>query len=167
MGDMTSQRTITSVAITLAAAAALGVVGCEKQSSTTPADATERDTTGGVADVDDVSRDDDDDDDDDRSDGPSILSKSSFDETIIEHYGDVSDCYVAALDGNPKLEGALQAEFTIDAEGRAVSVVVVDGSTLSDAGLVECIGAAAANWSFDRPAGGEMTLPYTFNLAPG
>jgi hypothetical protein len=162
---MTSQRTITSVAITLAAAAALGVVGCEKQSSTTPTDATDRDTTGGVADVDDVSRDDD--DDDDRSGGPSILSKSSFDETIIEHYGEVSDCYVAALEGNPKLEGALQAEFTIDGEGRAVSVVAVDGSTLSDAGLVECIAAAAANWSFDRPSGDEMTLPYTFNLAPG
>jgi hypothetical protein len=153
---MTTRTWITAAA----ALTLLCTVGCEKQATTNPDDA--------------VATDVEDDEDDDAEpaeaeaddDAPQILSKGSFDETITDHFSDVGDCYVAALEGNPDLKGKLNAEFTIDADGIPTSVTAVDGSSLTDEALLQCINDAAKSWGFDKPAEAGMRLRYEFNLAP-
>jgi hypothetical protein len=159
---MSSTRTVTNIAITLAAVAMLSVAGCKKEPTTPPPDGdTAASDDDGGDDVESPS------DGGDEPEAAAALDKSNFDETINEHFSEVSDCYVAALEGNPKLEGTLHAEFKIGTEGQVVSISALDDSTLKDEGLLACINQAAAGWSFARPAGGEMTLRYPYKLAPG
>jgi hypothetical protein len=157
---MSSARLLTNLVITIAAVTTLSVAGCKKQPTTPPGGG----SSSAVDDDDDdvASRDDDDD-----AEASEPLNKANFDETVQEHFGEVSDCYVAALEGNPKLEGKLHAEFEIGDDGRVLGVTALDDSTLSDEGLVACINQAASSWSFARPPKGEMKLRYLFNLAPG
>jgi hypothetical protein len=156
---MTTRTWITAAA----ALTLLCTVGCKKQATTPPDD----DATN--VEADDAADDDDDAEPaetDDEDDAPQILSKGSFDETITDHFSDVSDCYVAALGTNPELAGKLNAEFTFDADGVPTSVTVVDGSTITDEALVQCISDAAKSWGFDKPSEPDMRLRYEFNLAP-
>lgn len=157
MSPMTTTRIISMAA----ALALLSIVACKKTDTTTPTDGTATDVdddaatdAGGSA------------DDDASEPEQAILSKGSFDETINDHMQEVSDCYVAALEGNPELAGKLDAEFTFGADGVPTSVVAADGSTLTDEGLVQCIGEAAKGWGFGVPKEDGMKLRYQFNLAP-
>jgi|GEM_PF-2418063 len=159
---MSSARTITSLVITIAAAAALNVAGCKKD-QTTPPDGDSTPPTDDSEDDQDVEAPDQDDDDEPAA----VLDKAGFDEIIHEHFEEVSDCYVAALEGNPKLQGKLNAEFKIGDEGQVLGVIAIDDSTLKDEGLLACINQAAASWTFARPPHGEMSLRYVYNLAPG
>jgi hypothetical protein len=145
-----------------AALTMLFTVGCKKQETTSPDDVVADDD----ADDDAAPAEADDDDTDDDDAAPELLSKASFDETITDHFSDVSDCYVAALEGNPDLAGKLNAEFTIGADGVPSSVTVVEGSTITDEALAQCICDAAASWGFDAPAEAGMRLRYEFKLAP-
>lgn len=143
-----------------AAVATLSVAGCKKQ-STTPPDGLENPDDD--LDADDVEADEDEQADDSET---AVLDKASFDETIQEHFSEVSDCYVAALETNPDLQGQLNAEFEIDPEGKVVTISALDDSTLNDEGLLTCIQQAASNWQFARPPQGPLTLRYTYNLVP-
>lgn len=158
---MANTRTLTNLVITLAATATLGVGACKKQPTTPP--------DGGASPP--VEEDDDDDDapadDDDNEEPATPLNKASFDETIHDHFSEVSDCYVAALERNAKLKGKLDAEFTIGDDGKVVSITAAEGSTLTDEGLLACINQVASTWTFARPSHGEMTLRYVYELAPG
>ena len=156
---MTTRTWITAAA----AFAMLSAVGCKKQETTTPDDVTDDDADDADDADDEVAEPAEADDDDD---APEILSKASFDETITDHFSDVSDCYVAALEGNPDLKGKLNAEFTIGADGVPSSVTAVDGSSLTDEALVQCISDAASAWGFDHPSEAGMKLRYEFDLAP-
>lgn len=165
---MSSERTIFGVAIAFVAAATLSVTGCKKQPTTAPGD----DSAPVDADEDVEASDDalpqvdDPASEVEADDGAAALSKASFDETIHEHFEEVSDCYVAALGDNPELQGTLNAEFTIGAEGQVLGIVALDDSTLSDEALLTCISEAAAGWTFAIPAAGEMNLRYAYELAP-
>lgn len=162
---MSSAQTITSLAITIAAAATLTVTGCKKEPTTPPEGGetpAEDDDAG-----DDVETPADEDASGDDEEAAAPLDKASFDETIHEHFSEVSDCYVAALESNAGLQGKLNAEFKIGADGKVVSVTALDDSTLKDEGLVACIHQAAATWTFALPPHGEMSLRYVYNLAPG
>jgi hypothetical protein len=146
-----------------AAAAAVLLGGCKQEPTTNPDTASRASRDGG-----DVLADRDGEDRDGPGDGTvEPLSKANFDDTVHDHFAEVSDCYVAALEGNPELAGTLEAEFTIGDDGQVVSVTVVEGSSLTDAGLIACINSAAASWDFAVPAHGEMSLRYPFTLAPG
>ncbi|WP_146155500.1 AgmX/PglI C-terminal domain-containing protein [Enhygromyxa salina] len=143
-----------------AALAMLCTVSCKKEETTPP--------EGDVA----VAEDDDEvsepeEPEDDAEPEASILTKGSFDETINDHFDAVSDCYLSALETKADLEGKLNAEFTIGGDGVVTSVTAVEGSTLDDEALVQCISDAAKSWGFDKPSGDEMKLRYEFNLAPG
>lgn len=152
------------MAITLAAVATLSVAACKKQPTTAPEGDTSQDDAGAEPD-DEVESPDDEADETDEAEA-AVLDKASFDETIHEHFSEVSDCYVAALETNPELQGKLDAEFKIGADGKVLSITALDASTLKDEGLLACINQAAASWSFALPPQGEMSLRYTYNLAP-
>ena len=143
--------------VALVSLALVSAGACKKQESTSPDTATA---------AEDADAEDADAEDADAEEAASILTKSSFEETVTAHFSDVSDCYVAALEDNSKLSGQLIAEFTIDGEGKVTGLVAVDGSTLVDEGMLTCISERAQGWGFDRPSGESMTLQYPFNLAP-
>ncbi|MFO7564162.1 MAG: AgmX/PglI C-terminal domain-containing protein [Enhygromyxa sp.] len=159
---MSNARLFTNTVIMLAATTTLSVAACEKPPSTPPDEGA---TPAGDDDDDDVVAAPAD-EDDDEVEAAEPLTKASFDETVHEHFGEVSDCYVAALEGDPKLQGKLNAEFTIGEDGQVLGITAADDSTLTDEGLLACINQAAANWTFARPPQGEMTLRYLYDLAP-
>jgi hypothetical protein len=147
----------------LAAVATLSVAGCKKK----PAE--EQDTTWptGHEGVNTAVPEDEDEAEGDEAEPAAVLDKASFDETVQEHFSEVSDCYVAALESNPELQGKINAEFKIGSDGKVLGVTALDDSTLKDEGLLACINQAAATWTFALPPQGEMTLRYLYNLAPG
>jgi hypothetical protein len=155
---MTTTRTSFTVAVALTL---LSVVGCKKEDTATPDDATAADAEDEAEAEDEPAADASADEDE-----VVMLSKGSFDEAINDHMQEISDCYVAALERDETLAGKLDAEFTFDAAGVPTGVVAVEGSTLSDAGLVQCIADAAKGWSFGKPKEAGLKMRYTFNLAP-
>lgn len=156
---MTTARTW----IPLAALALLCTVGCKKQESTSPDDATASDEV----EADEVEAEEAEEADEaDEEPAAAMLTKAGFDETIYDNMQAVSDCYVAALEGNADLKGTLEADFTFGADGVPTAVTAVEGSSLSDEGLVQCIAEASKGWGFDPPSEEGMVLRYTFELAP-
>ena len=151
--------------ITLAAALVLtGASGCKKDETTSPDEATPPAEEGDLdaeEEPEEVEA-----PAEDAEPAAAILTKASFDATVNEHFQEVSDCYVAALEANGDLAGKLHLEFTIGAEGTVTAVTVVEDSTLTDEGLVACVTEAANGWQFDKPTE-EMNLRYPFTLEPG
>lgn len=96
-----------------------------------------------------------------------MMTKASFDETIQEHFGEVSDCYLSALEASPDIKGKLGAVFAFDADGVVTAVTVAEGSTLTDESLVQCITEASKGWEFGKPKQEGMTMRFDFNLEPG
>jgi len=148
------------MAMTFAAVATLSVAGCKKEPTTPPEDGDASDD--GEGEVEEPA----DEEPADEEEAAAVLDKASFDETIHEHFSEVSDCYVIALESNAELQGKLNAEFKIGSDGKVVSITALDDSTLKDEGLLACINQAASTWTFALPPHGEMTLRYTYNLAP-
>lgn len=104
----------------------------------------------------------------DNSEPEPVLSAASFENAVNDHMQEVVDCYAEAQSKNKKLEGTMQARFTISGEGKVEKVEAADGSTLADDGLTACIETAAQNWQFDpTPSGESMHMEFPFNLAPG
>lgn len=142
----------------------VSAIGCKKEETASPDDA--------VADADDADEADADDEEADEADAdeaeeaPAILNKASFDDAIHEHFDDVNQCYLTALADNGELQGTFTAEFTFDAEGGVTSVTAVEGSSLADEGLTNCVAEAAKGWSFDRPNEAGMTMRYDYQLSP-
>lgn len=96
------------------------------------------------------------------------LTTSSFEEVVNANMQDVVDCYTEAVGKNSKLQGTMQARFTIGGDGRVEKVEAVEGSTLSDEGLTTCIENKAKGWTFLKtPSGESMPMEFPFNLAPG
>jgi hypothetical protein len=99
---------------------------------------------------------------------PETLTATNFEEVVNTNMQDVVDCYTEAVGKNAKLQGTMQARFTIGGEGQVEKVEAADGSSLSDAGLTACIENKAKGWSFLKTANGEsMPMEFPFNLAPG
>ena len=137
--------------------------GCKKEETTNPdeVDADEDEDADEDADPADA------DADADGDEEPAIITKASFDEVIHDHFEEVSNCYLTALEATPDIQGKLGAIFTFDADGGVASVTVAEGSTLTDEGLVTCIHEASKGWDFGKPNAEGMTLRFDFNLAPG
>jgi hypothetical protein len=90
------------------------------------------------------------------------LTKDEVGEVIHSHMGEVRYCHEAAMLANPKMEGKLVANFSINAKG-IVSASSVDSSTLGDAQLVNCVIDRLKTWRFPKPRGGvTVTVAYPF-----
>jgi len=100
------------------------------------------------------------------ADAPAVMTKASFDEAIHEHFDDVTNCYLEALSANAELAGTFSAEFIFDEDGTVTSVTAVEGSTLIDEGMINCVNEKAKAWMFDKPSEPGMTMRYDYELAP-
>ncbi|NVB37302.1 AgmX/PglI C-terminal domain-containing protein [Pseudenhygromyxa sp. WMMC2535] len=147
------------IVFTLALVGAFGTLGCKKQETTSP-DADAAPPAQADADLDTES-----DPAEEAEAEAEVLTKTSFENTVSEHFDDVSDCYMSALEANPELAGELVASFTIGADGQVTALVAAEGSTLTDEALIACITERAQSWGFDTPTE-EMVLQYPFNLEP-
>lgn len=145
---------------------ALAAAGCGKDKATvSPDEGTETDAETDVA---DESDDTDADSQDEPEPAVATLDKSSFEATVNDNMQDVADCYSEAVSGNADLKGTLNAEFKFAGDGSVTEVVALDGSTLSDEGLLGCIGDKAQAWGFAKPASEDgIALDYAFTLEPG
>lgn len=145
-------------------ALALATSGCAKDKATaSPDEGTEPEPQTDVADEAEPV-----DSGDDAEPAAATLDKGNFEVTVNDNMQDVADCYSEAVSANAELAGTLNAEFKFDGDGTVTEVIALDGSTLQDEGLVNCIAARAQNWGFAKPAADEgLALDYSFTLEPG
>lgn len=84
----------------------------------------------------------------------------------------LAECYEGALDEDPQLAGTLRVEFTIGGEPEVgglveTSEVLADESTITHAGMVECVRETMYAAQFEAPThGGKVTVRYPFTFRP-
>ena len=76
----------------------------------------------------------------------------------------VQDCYERELKRDPSLQGKVEVEFTIGADGRVESARVSSNKMGSDA-VGECICSRIRSWRFPKPDGGSVTVNFPFIFA--
>jgi TonB family protein len=90
------------------------------------------------------------------------LTKDEVGEVIHSHMGEVRYCHEAAMLANPKVEGKLLANFSINAGGK-ITTASVEQSTLGDPQFTECVMSRLKTWQFPHPRGGvTVTVSYPF-----
>jgi len=90
------------------------------------------------------------------------LSKDEVGEVIHKHMSEVRYCYESALIRSPDVEGKLMVAFTIGGNG-LIKSAEVKSSTLSDAGLDDCILRRLKSWKFPQPRGHvDVAVGYPF-----
>jgi TonB family protein len=94
------------------------------------------------------------------------LDKDIIRRTIRQHVNEVKFCYERELTRDNSLEGRVMVQFTIATTGQVVSSVV-QGSTLRNAQVEQCISSAVRRWQFPRPPGGIVIVSYPFLLKNG
>lgn len=92
---------------------------------------------------------------------PALLAR-----TVKERAGALRACYERALRRAPTLQGKLVLHMSITAAG-TVSAADVDGESLQDVEMSECIRASVLRWRFPAPEGGrlEVSFPFVFQAA--
>ena len=95
------------------------------------------------------------------------LDKEVIRRVIRKHINPVKICYERKLVVQPGLEGRVNVQFVIDADG-TVPVSGVSSSTLNDPSVEDCIGEAICSWEFPKPTGGGIVIvSYPFNFTFG
>ncbi len=85
---------------------------------------------------------------------------------VRDHYATFRYCYEKALAKKPDLEGRVEVSFVIELDG-TVGKVEDHGSTLADAGAVQCVFAEYKKLVFPKPDGGIVTVVYPIMFSPG
>jgi hypothetical protein len=94
------------------------------------------------------------------------LPKEVIQRIVRQNYGRFRLCYEKGLGANPSLEGRVSVRFVINRNG-SVSNVSNGGSSIPDAGVVNCVVRAFYGLSFPKPEGGIVTVTYPIMFAPG
>jgi hypothetical protein len=92
-----------------------------------------------------------------------FLSKEQINRVVQANRAAIKYCFEAALQQNPRLQGAVHAYWRIDRQGN-VSTTRVAKSTLGDAKVEGCILRQIKRWKFPEPDGGEVEVTYPFLL---
>jgi hypothetical protein len=90
-----------------------------------------------------------------------FLSKEQINRVVQANRAAIKYCFETALQRNPKLAGAVHAQWRIDRKGM-VSTTRVAKSTLNDSGVEGCILRQIKRWQFPIPDGGEVDVVYPF-----
>lgn len=92
------------------------------------------------------------------------LTPAEIQATVRASFGSFQACYEAALGRDPKLEGKVVLDFTIDADGEVLSEIG-EGSTIEDRGLTSCMVGVANGLVFEA-TGRETTVTYPIAFSP-
>ena len=97
----------------------------------------------------------------------SSLDKEIIREVIRSHTPAVRACYEAELSANIDLKGRIACQFTIAADGRVIASAL-QGSTMKNGKVEDCVCREIRNWVFPKPTGGGIVIiSYPFNFSPG
>jgi len=77
----------------------------------------------------------------------------------------ILSAYEHALRRRPDLEGEIEVQFTVDAEGRVTDVAIAR-DTLGDPEVAARIQTLMPSWRFPAPAAGGVTYAYPFTFRP-
>ncbi|MEM9069499.1 MAG: AgmX/PglI C-terminal domain-containing protein [Myxococcota bacterium] len=92
------------------------------------------------------------------------LSREAIRRVISRHKNEIKFCYERALQSRPDLEGRVTTRFIIAPSG-AVSVALVQQSTVGHQQTEQCITQAVRRWAFPNPDnGGAVSVTYPFVL---
>lgn len=97
--------------------------------------------------------------------GTGTLDTNKIADTVRKRIGAVKACYEKELKKNPKLEGKIVVQFTIN-EGGRVEDTTIKSDSIGEAAVGECIMGAIKKWPFARPEGGSVTVAFPFIFAP-
>lgn len=78
-------------------------------------------------------------------------------------FSQVKACYERRLKMNAYLEGKLDLNITIGTSGR-VAGIEVNGDTVRDSEMLDCVKHTIAGWQFPKPEGGRVVIAKTFNF---
>jgi TonB family protein len=84
-----------------------------------------------------------------------------IDRTIKTHMTRFRSCYQRQLQRNPRLEGRVVMQITIDASGSVSSAELAE-SSLSDSVVEKCIADELLRLEFPPPRGGRVVISYPF-----
>jgi TonB family protein len=93
------------------------------------------------------------------------LDKELIRQVIRRNIQQIRYCYEKELQVKPDLAGKVSVRFVIAPSGDVQGAKVVDGSTLNEANLSECITVRVRSWKFPAPKGGGnviVTYPFVF-----
>ncbi len=92
------------------------------------------------------------------------LSREVIRRVVRRHNNEVKFCYEQELNSRPDLEGRVTVRFIISPTG-AVQTAMVQGSTLGNRRVEQCIASAVQRWTFPAPDGGGIVIVnYPFML---
>lgn len=94
-----------------------------------------------------------------------FCSKTSIEETVKQHAGDMRNCYDAELQRDGTLTGKVAIRWTINLEGR-VENAFITSSTLNNPAAESCIVDVIRRIIFVRPEGGICVVQYPFRFFP-
>ncbi len=89
-------------------------------------------------------------------------SRDTLVRIVRAHRGELRRCYDHGLATRPDLDGAIEARWTIAADG-SVSAASADSDTIGMPSVRECVLARLRQWQFPAPEGGapvEVTYPF-------
>ncbi|MFL5350936.1 MAG: TonB family protein [Hyalangium sp.] len=90
------------------------------------------------------------------------LDKELVRKVIQEHRPQIRACFESLLNQYPDLNGKVQAQFTIGAEGQVLQSTVLQSSTGSKE-LDSCVASHVRLWEFPKPkGGGTVVVSYPF-----
>jgi hypothetical protein len=90
-----------------------------------------------------------------------FLSAEQINRVVQANRAAIKYCFETALQRQPRLNGAVHAQWRIDRKG-LVTTTRVHKSTLHDAGVEGCILRQIKRWKFPEPDGGEVDVVYPF-----
>lgn len=96
------------------------------------------------------------------------LSPEAIRRVVLRNIGQVRFCYEQGVARQPNLQGLVNIQFVIAANG-SVSVSSVANTTLSDPATAACVANAVRRWTFPSPEQGTVRVLFPFNmqLVPG
>ena len=100
-----------------------------------------------------------------KSEAPAVdgeLDPAMVAKEVRTRLGAIKACYERGLKRDPQLAGTVSLRIEIGVSGR-VKRVTVEGSTLNDAQVVECLVEGAQRWTFP---GANVTVVYPIVLRP-
>lgn len=94
------------------------------------------------------------------------LAPEEIQKVVRADFGKLKACYEEALKTDAKLAGKLSVRFVINTSGAPEKVEKGDGTTLTDANMVQCSLKVFEGLKYPAPEGGIVTVIYPIEFSP-
>jgi hypothetical protein len=94
------------------------------------------------------------------------LAPEAIQSVVRQSFGAYRQCYESALKTNAQLQGTVTVSFVIAPDGSTMNAAD-HGSSLPDAGVIQCVVSGFSRLAFPPPQGGYVTVVYPVAFSPG